>query len=206
MRDVDEREVLIEAELSRVGRNRVQVNKQKLGRTRDLLGVMRVSVFAPDDLVMIKGGPGERRRFLDDTLVALKVSYDAMRLELDRVVRQRNTLLKQAGGRLTDEIAMTLDVWDDRLAELGDQLGYARATLVSRCQPMVLEAYEQLAGESGTGRTGLRARVAFDRAGRCPGRGPGAGRPPRCVDGRPAPRRGRDRAQRAAGAHACLAG
>ncbi|MFW2335537.1 DNA replication/repair protein RecF [Ilumatobacter sp.] len=148
VRDVDDREVLIEAELSRVGRNRVQVNKQKLARTRDLLGVMRVSVFAPDDLVMIKGGPGERRRFLDDTLVALKVSYDAMRLELDRVVRQRNTLLKQAGGRLSDEVAVTLDVWDARLAELGEQLGYARATLVSRCQPMVLEAYDQLAGES----------------------------------------------------------
>jgi DNA replication and repair protein RecF len=148
VRDHDGREVLIEAELSRVGRNRVQVNKQKLGRTRDLLGVMRVSVFAPDDLVMIKGGPSERRRFLDDTLVALKVSYDAMRLELERVLRQRNTLLKQAGGRLTDDVAMTLDVWDARLAELGDQLGYARATLVARCQPMVAEAYEQLAGDA----------------------------------------------------------
>lgn len=146
VRDHDDREVLIEAELSRVGRNRVQVNKQKLGRTRDLLGVMRVSVFAPDDLVMIKGGPSERRRFLDDALVALRVSYDSMRLELDRVVRQRNTLLKQSGGRLTDEIVMTLDVWDARLVELGEQLGYARATLVARCQPMVAEAYEQLAG------------------------------------------------------------
>ena len=148
VRDHDGREVLIEAELSRVGRHRVQVNRQKLGRTRDLLGVVRVSVFAPDDLIIIKGGPSERRRFLDDTLVALKVSYDALRLELDRVVRQRNTLLKQAGGRLTDEIAMTLDVWDARLGELGEQLGYARATLVARCQPMVSEAYEQLAGEA----------------------------------------------------------
>lgn len=146
IRDVDEREILIEAELSRTGRNRVLVNKQKLGRTRDLLGVMRVSVFAPDDLVMIKGGPSERRRFLDDTLVALRTSYDSVRLELDRVVRQRNTLLKQAGGRLDDDAAFTLDVWDQRLSELGEQLGYARATLVARCQPMVAEAYEQLAG------------------------------------------------------------
>lgn len=148
VRDDDGREVLIEAELSRVGRNRVQVNKQKLGKTRDLLGVLRVSVFAPDDLIMVKGGPSERRRFLDDALVALATKYDAVRLELDRVVRQRNTLLKQAGGRLTDEIAMTLDVWDARLAEVGEQLGYARATLVARCQPMVSEAYEQLAGEA----------------------------------------------------------
>lgn len=144
----DGREVLIEAEVSRIGRNRVLVNKQKLGRTRDLLGVMRVTVFAPDDLVIVKGGPGDRRRFLDDALVALRTSYDALRLDLDRVVRQRNTLLKQAGGRLTDEVAMTLDVWDARLAELGDQLGYARATLVARCQPMVTQAYEQLSGEA----------------------------------------------------------
>lgn len=146
--DDDGREILVEAELSRLGRNRVQVNRQKLTRTRDLLGVMRVSVFAPDDLVIVKGGPSDRRRFLDDTLVALRTSYDATRLELDRVVRQRNTLLKQAGGRLTDEIAVTLDVWDARLAEVGDQLGHARATLVARCQPMVAEAYEQLAGAS----------------------------------------------------------
>ena len=148
IREDDDREVLIEAELARVGRNRVQVNRQKLTRVRDLLGVMRVSVFAPDDLIIIKGGPSERRRFLDDALVALKTSYDAMRLELERIVRQRNSLLKQSGGRLTDEVAITLDVWDARLAEVGEQLGYARATLVARCQPMVSEAYEQLAGET----------------------------------------------------------
>ena len=147
IREDDGREVLIEAELSRIGRNRVQVNRQKLGRTRDLLGVMRVSVFAPDDLIIVKGGPAERRRFLDDALVALRTSYDTMRLELDKIVRQRNSLLKQAGGRLSDEIAITLDVWDARLADVGEQLGHARATLVARCQPMVSEAYEQLAGE-----------------------------------------------------------
>jgi DNA replication and repair protein RecF len=173
VRDHDDREILIEAELSRVGRNRVLVNKQRLVRTRDLLGVVRVSIFAPDDLVMIKGGPGERRRFLDDTLVALKVSYDAMRLEIDRVVRQRNTLLKQSGGRLNDEIASTLDVWDARLSDLGEQLGFARATLVARCQPMVAEAYEQLGGtpvpvelvyEPEWRRTGLAAALAAARS------------------------------------------
>ena len=148
LREDDGREVLVEAELPRVGRNRVQVNRQKLQRVRDLLGVMRVTVFAPDDLIIIKGGPADRRRFLDDLLVALRTSYDATRLDLDRAVRQRNTLLKQAGGKLTDELAVSLDVWDARLAEVGEQLGYARATLVARCQPMVVEAYEQLAGEA----------------------------------------------------------
>ncbi|MBI4933680.1 MAG: DNA replication/repair protein RecF [Actinobacteria bacterium] len=141
----DGREVLVELELSRHGRNRVQVNKQRLNRSRDLLGVMRVTVFSPDDLALVKGGPGERRRFLDDTLVALALKYDAMRLELDRIVKQRNTLLKQAGGRLNDELEVTLDVWDAKLAQVGDQFGHARAVLVARLTPMVQEAYEQLA-------------------------------------------------------------
>jgi DNA replication and repair protein RecF len=96
--------------------------------------------------VIVKGGPGERRRFLDDTLVALATKYSAARLDLERALRQRNALLKQAGGRLTDEVATTLDVWDARLAGLGDQFGQARAVLVARLTPMVVEAYEQLAG------------------------------------------------------------
>jgi DNA replication and repair protein RecF len=141
----DGRELLVELELSRHGRNRVLVNKQRLNRTRDLLGVMRVTVFSPDDLFLVKGGPNERRRFLDDTLVALALKYDAMRLELDRIVKQRNVLLKQAGGRLNDETEITLDVWDAKLAEVGDQFGHARAVLVARLTPMVQEAYEQLA-------------------------------------------------------------
>ncbi len=148
VRDDDGREILIEAELSRLGRNRVQVNRQRLAKARDLLGSLRVSVFAPDDLVLVKGGPAERRRFLDDTLVALATKYDATRLELDRIVRQRNTLLKQAHGKLTDEVVATLDVWDARLVAVGEPFGHARATLVARCAPMVVEAYDQLAGEA----------------------------------------------------------
>ncbi|HSL74287.1 MAG TPA: DNA replication/repair protein RecF [Ilumatobacteraceae bacterium] len=146
VRQDDGRATLIEVELTTSGRNRVQVNRQKLGRVRDLLGAVRVTVFSPDDLVLVKGGPGDRRRFMDDTLVALATKYDAVRLEIDRIVRQRNTLLKQAGGRLTEEIEVTLDVWDAKFAEIADQFGYARATLVARLSPMVHEAYEQLAG------------------------------------------------------------
>ncbi|MBI5088545.1 MAG: DNA replication/repair protein RecF [Actinobacteria bacterium] len=144
----DGREVLVEAEINRAGRNRVLVNRQKLGRTRELLGVVRVTVFSPDDLALVKEGPGLRRRFLDDTLVALALKYDALRLELDRVVKQRNTLLKQSGGRLDEAASVTLDVWDAKLAQLGDQFGHARAVLVARLDPMVTEAYEQLAGRS----------------------------------------------------------
>jgi len=146
VRHDDGRELLIEAEISRNGRNRTLVNRQRLARSRELLGAIRVSVFAPDDLALIKGGPGERRRWMDDALVALAVKNDALRLEIDRILKQRNSLLKQAGGRLTDEIAMTLDVWDAKLAQHGELLGHARATLVARLTPMLLDAYEQLAG------------------------------------------------------------
>lgn len=146
VRHDDGRETLIEAELVSAGRNRVQVNKQKLVRVRDLLGSVRVTVFSPDDLILVKGGPGDRRRYMDDTLVALATKYDAIRLEIDRIVKQRNTLLKQAGGRLTDEIEVTLDVWDAKFAATADQFGYARATLVARVAPKVQDAYEQLAG------------------------------------------------------------
>ena len=144
--DETERSSLIEAELTPNGRSRVQVNRQKLTRTRDLLGVVRVTVFSPDDLVIVKGPPAERRRLLDETLVALATKYDALRLEIDRIIRQRNTLLRQAGGRLTVDVAATLDVWDDRFADAGERLGHARATLVARASPLVREAYEQLAG------------------------------------------------------------
>ena len=141
----DGREVSVELELTRNGRNRVLVNRQKLSRSRDLLGVMRVTVFSPDDLAVVKEGPGGRRRFLDDVLVALALKYDALRLELDRILKQRNTLLKQLGGRLDDEAIVTLDVWDSKMADLGDQFGHARAVLVARLTPLVGEAYEQLA-------------------------------------------------------------
>jgi DNA replication and repair protein RecF len=144
----DGREVTVEVEINRLGRNRVLVNRQKLARARDLLGVVRVTVFSPDDLDLVKDGPGLRRGFMDDTLVALALKYDAMRLELDRVVRQRNTLLKNAGGRLDESAALTLDVWDARLADLGDRFGHARSVLVARLQPLVVEAYEQLAGQA----------------------------------------------------------
>lgn len=154
LRGDDDREVLVECELTPTGRSRVQVNRQRLARARDLLGVVRVTVFSPDDLALVKGGPGERRRFLDDTLVALAVKYDALRLELDRVVRQRNTLLRQVGGRLDGDAAATLDVWDARLATVGEQFGRARAAVVDQAGPHVVAAYDALAAR--TSGVGLR--------------------------------------------------
>jgi DNA replication and repair protein RecF len=139
------REALIEAELRTTGRDRVLVNRQPLKRARDLLGTLRVTVFSPDDLTLVKGGPAERRRLLDDALVACAPRHDATRSDLDRVLRQRNTLLKQAGGRLSAEVEATLDVWDAKLAQVGDVLGTARQKLVDRLEPAVAKAYDEVA-------------------------------------------------------------
>jgi len=144
----DRRHILVEAEIVAGGRNRVQVNRQRLARARDLLGALRVSVFSPDDLELVKGGPGERRRFLDDALVAVTPRHDRTRTDLDRVLRQRNALLRQAGGRLAPEVAATLDVWDARLAEVGETLAAARSDLVARLAPAVGAAYAALAGRA----------------------------------------------------------
>jgi DNA replication and repair protein RecF len=136
---------LLEAELRAVGRDRVLVNRQPLKRTRDLLGTVRTTVFSPDDLTLVKGGPAERRRLVDDALVACAPRHDATRSDLDRILRQRTTLLKQAGGRLTPEVAATLDVWDAKLAEVGEVLGTARDKLVARLEPVVAKAYDDVA-------------------------------------------------------------
>ena len=140
------RALLIEAELAPSGRGRVQVNRQKLARARDLLGALRVSVFAPDDLDLVKGGPAERRRYLDDALVARRPALDPLRSDLDRILRQRNALLKQAGGRLSAEVEATLAVWDAKLVETSEALADARADLVTELAPALDIAYTQVAG------------------------------------------------------------
>jgi len=167
------RELLLEAEVPVTGRARVAVNRQALRRGRDLLGALRVSVFSPDDLVLVKGSPGERRRYLDDVLVALHPRNDTLRAELERVLRQRNTLLRQLGGRLTAEAAPTLDVWDAKLVEAGEALAAAREELVATLEPMLARAYADVAGdnlvawahyEAPWRKKGLAAALALARA------------------------------------------
>jgi DNA replication and repair protein RecF len=142
------RSILIEAELVSGGRNRVLVNRQPLKRARDLLGVLRVSVFSPDDLDLIKGGPTERRRYLDDALVASHPRYDALRGEVDKVLKQRNALLKGVAGRLDESAAFTLDVWDAKLVESGGALASARQNLLARLAPVLSETYDAVASGS----------------------------------------------------------
>jgi DNA replication and repair protein RecF len=139
------RSLLVEAELVASGRNRVLVNRQPLKRARDLLGVLRVTVFAPDDLELVKGGPAGRRRFLDDALVSSHPRYDALRGEVDKILKQRNALLKGAGGRLDGDAAFTLDVWDAKLVESGGRLADARRSLLGRLSPVLAETYDAVA-------------------------------------------------------------
>ena len=141
----DQRELLIEAELPRSGRIRIQMNKQRVQR-KDLLGVMSVTVFAPDDLEMVKGSPGERRTYLDSVVVGLHPRNEAIRAQVDKVLKQRNALLKSVHGRLDGDAAFTLDVWDTKLAEAGNQLGALRADAVQRLSPLVTEALQAVAG------------------------------------------------------------
>ncbi len=142
----DEREQLIEAELVPSGRNRILVNRQRLTRSRDLLGAVRVTVFSPDDLSLLKGGPGLRRTYLDQLLVSLDPRNDALRSELERALRQRNALLKQTRGRLDEAAELTLEVWDAKVVAAGEELAQRRADLVARIEPVVAGAYGEVAG------------------------------------------------------------
>ncbi|MGD9753619.1 MAG: DNA replication/repair protein RecF, partial [Acidimicrobiia bacterium] len=141
-----DREVLLEAELNRSGRNRVQVNRQRLSRPREAIGVLRATLFAPDDLAVVKEGPALRRTLVDDLAAALDPKADAALSLYERALRQRNALLKQCGGRLDEAAALTLEVWDDKLAPAGERLMADRAAVVQRLRPQVAEAYRALAG------------------------------------------------------------
>jgi DNA replication and repair protein RecF len=142
----DGHELLVEAELNRVGRSRTQVNRQPVRTRRDLAEAVPVTTFCPDDLAVVQGGPAARRELLDDALVLLEPRAGAIIEEVDKSLRQRNALLRQAGGRLTPEVEATLDVWDDRLARSGDQLVKLRRELLSRLTEPIDQAYQTLAG------------------------------------------------------------
>ena len=142
----DGREQLVEVEIPRIGRNRIQVNRQRLTRARDLLGVVQVTVFSPDDLELVKSGPSVRRAWIDQALVSRHPRNDALRTDLDRILKQRNALLRSAHGRLDADAAFTLDVWDAKLATTGAALRQAREDLLAAMAPRLAAAYDAVAG------------------------------------------------------------
>src|ERR1700740_3126376 len=148
-------DALVEIELNAGRANRVRLNRAPLTRARDVLGVLRTVLFAPEDLALVKGDPGERRRFLDELLVAMAPRYAAVRADYDRVLRQRTALLKSAGPKggprgnrqSREAVTATLDVWDAHLARTGAELLVAREHLVHALRPHVERAYLAVAGD-----------------------------------------------------------
>jgi DNA replication and repair protein RecF len=175
-------DALVEIELNPGRANRVRLNRAPVTKPRDVLGVLRTVLFAPEDLALVKGDPGERRRFLDDLLVAMAPRYAAVRADYDRVLRQRTALLKSAGshrfsggskggrppwdqeaarGAKTssrETVMSTLDVWDAHLARTGAELLVAREHLVAALRPHVERAYAAVAGDAGP------ATIAYRRS------------------------------------------
>jgi len=141
-----EREQLFEAEIRAAGRNRVLCNRQPVSRARDVYGLLRVTVFAPDDLALVKDGPAGRRSYLDELLAMLAVRYDAAQTDYERVLRQRNALLR-SGVRDTESRA-TLDVFDTQLVRAGAEVVRGRLRLLNRLERAVAQAYAALSGDN----------------------------------------------------------
>jgi len=151
-----DRDVLLEVQLNRTGANRAQVNRVPV-KPRELPRHIATVLFAPEDLALVRGEPSGRRRFLDQLLVQLSPRFAGILADYDRVLRQRNSLLKSArGARVAESQLSTLELWDERLVELGSSIIDGRAELVERLRPHVAKAYVGIAGP------GHRADLALE--------------------------------------------
>jgi DNA replication and repair protein RecF len=163
------RETMLELELNPGRANRARLGRSPVSRPREVLGTLRTVLFAPEDLALVKGDPSERRRFLDDLLVARQPRWAGVRSDYDKILKQRNALLKSAQpllrrgsrrrppSRPADEpvddaratALHTLDIWNDHLATVGSQLLYARLRLLRDLGPYLAKAYDEVsAGQS----------------------------------------------------------
>lgn len=151
------RELTAHLLLKAQGANLAQINRTKLGSARELLGVVKTVLFSPEDLALVRGEPEQRRRFLDHILATRFPRIAGVKADYDKVLRQRNSLLKTAGGAMrkgydggedAQGALATLDVWDAQLATLGSQLIAARMDLVAQLGPLVHESYARIAPES----------------------------------------------------------
>ncbi|MGH3306397.1 MAG: DNA replication/repair protein RecF, partial [Nocardioides sp.] len=147
--------------------NRARVNRSPLPRPREILGLMRTLVFSPEDLTLVKGDPSERRRFLDDLLVLRTPRLAGVRSDYDRVLRQRNSLLKTAAtarrGSAGETTALsTLEVWNTHLARTGAELLAERLALVEELRPYLGKAYETVARGASRDDAEIEYRPSFD--------------------------------------------
>ncbi|HET6911533.1 MAG TPA: DNA replication/repair protein RecF [Mycobacteriales bacterium] len=139
----DGREVLLEVEITPGKANRARLGGTPVPRPREILGALRTVLFAPEDLAIVKGDPSERRHYLDELLVARYPRFAAVRADYDRVLKQRNALLKTAGvaRRQGGSALRTLDVWDAHLASAGAALLAGRHELIDSLRPLMDKAY-----------------------------------------------------------------
>jgi DNA replication and repair protein RecF len=167
----DDRQLLVEIEITPGRANRARVNRGPVPRPRDVLGILRSVLFAPEDLALVKGDPAERRRFLDELLVSRTPRYAGVRADYDRVLKQRNALLKSGAGRRASSSQgqvdlRTLEVWDSHLAAAGGELLAGRLDLVDVLRPLVDKAYQSVSeagfASSGPATVDYRSSVGED--------------------------------------------
>jgi DNA replication and repair protein RecF len=167
----DDRQLLVEIEITPGRANRARVNRGPVPRPRDVLGILRAVLFAPEDLALVKGDPAERRRFLDELLVARTPRYAGVRADYDRVLKQRNALLKSGAGRRPASSQgqvdlRTLEVWDSHLAAAGGELLAGRLDLVDALRPLIDKAYQSVSeagfASSGPATVDYRSSVGED--------------------------------------------
>jgi DNA replication and repair protein RecF len=145
----DTRSLLLEIEIIPGRANKASLNRAPLRRPRDLLGALRVVLFSPEDLAIVKGDPGERRRFIDELVTARWPRLAGVRADYDQVLRQRSSLLKTLSGRhgrvAGEGVDVTLDIWDAQLAALGAELVAARLATLAELAPLLASAYADIA-------------------------------------------------------------
>ena len=160
----DGRTAVLEVELNPGRANRARVNRSPLSRVRDIVGLVRTVVFSPEDLTLVKGDPADRRRFLDDLLVLRTPRLAGVRADYERILKQRNSLLKTA--RVSRNVALdTLTVWDENLARVGAELLAARLGLVEELRPYVGKAYETVARGASREDARIEYRPSFELPG-----------------------------------------
>jgi DNA replication and repair protein RecF len=174
------RSTLVELEVTAGKANRARLNRSPVPRPREVLGTLSTVLFAPEDLALVKGDPGERRRFLDELLVARHPRLAGVRSDYERVLKQRNALLKSAGAaiRRGGGDVRTLDVWDTHLATAGADLLAARLSLVADLAPYVASAYTQVSDHQGPADIAYKASLTDHEEEAEPLVGPG-GKPDR---------------------------
>jgi len=131
--------------------NKAKLNGSDCKKTKEILGILQTITFSPEDLILVKGDPGDKRHFLDELLVQKSSSYAGVKSDYDRVLKQRNALLKSAGPARKnnlESVLATLDVWNDQLVNLGSQIIFARNQIINELLPYVSKSYAELAPTS----------------------------------------------------------